>query len=44
MRWTIRDTPQRIVCLTAEPTEILYALGEDARVVGLAALETAVYG
>jgi iron complex transport system substrate-binding protein len=37
MSWTIRDTPQRIVCLTEEPTEILYALGEGARVVGISA-------
>jgi len=27
--------PQRIVCLTEEPTEILYALGESARIVGI---------
>jgi iron complex transport system substrate-binding protein len=27
--------PQRIVCLTEEPTEILYALGEDQRIVGI---------
>ncbi|MFZ2990161.1 cobalamin-binding protein [Ideonella sp.] len=27
--------PQRIVCLTEEPTEILYALGEEARIVGI---------
>src|SRR5688500_16297878 len=27
--------PQRIVCLTEEPTEVLYALGADARVVGI---------
>lgn len=29
--------PQRIVCLTEEPTEILYALGEGDRVVGISA-------
>lgn len=29
--------PQRIVCLTEEPTEILYALGEDHRIVGISA-------
>src|SRR5262249_42425158 len=29
--------PQRIVCLTEEPTEILYALGEGSRVVGISA-------
>ena len=27
--------PVRIVCLTEEPTEVLYALGEEARVVGI---------
>jgi len=27
--------PQRIVCLTEEPTETLYALGEDDRIVGI---------
>ena len=27
--------PQRIVCLTEEPTEVLYALGEDRRIVGI---------
>ena len=27
--------PQRIVCLTEEPTETLYALGEDHRIVGI---------
>jgi len=27
--------PQRIVCLTEEPTEILYALGEQGRIVGI---------
>ena len=29
--------PQRIVCLTEEPTEILYALNEGERVVGISA-------
>lgn len=29
--------PQRIVCLTEEPTEILYALGEQDRIVGISA-------
>ncbi|HET7569504.1 MAG TPA: ABC transporter substrate-binding protein [Gammaproteobacteria bacterium] len=29
------DYPQRIVCLTEEPTEILYLLGEDWRIVGI---------
>ena len=33
----IRDVPERIVCLTEEPTEILYALGEDERIVGISA-------
>ena len=28
-------TPQRIVCLTEEPTEVLYALGEEHRIVGI---------
>jgi iron complex transport system substrate-binding protein len=28
-------TPQRIVCLTEEPTEVLYALGEERRIVGI---------
>ena len=27
--------PQRIVCLTEEPTEILYALGQQQRIVGI---------
>jgi iron complex transport system substrate-binding protein len=27
--------PQRIVCLTEEPTEVLYALGEQHRIVGI---------
>jgi iron complex transport system substrate-binding protein len=27
--------PQRIVCLTEEPTEVLYAIGEDHRIVGI---------
>ncbi|MEM1348839.1 MAG: ABC transporter substrate-binding protein, partial [Myxococcota bacterium] len=29
--------PERIVCLTEEPTEILYALGEHERIVGISA-------
>jgi iron complex transport system substrate-binding protein len=33
----VRDPPRRIVCLTEEPTEILYALGEGDRVVGISA-------
>ncbi len=32
-----RRFPARIVCLTEEPTEILYALGEGDRVVGISA-------
>ena len=31
----MRTGPQRIVCLTEEPTEVLYALGEDHRIVGI---------
>jgi iron complex transport system substrate-binding protein len=27
--------PQRIVCLTEEPTEVLYLIGEDRRIVGI---------
>lgn len=27
--------PERIVCLTEEPTEVLYALGESHRIVGI---------
>jgi len=27
--------PRRIVCLTEEPTEVLYALGEESRIVGI---------
>ena len=27
--------PQRIICLTEEPTETLYALGEADRIVGI---------
>ena len=34
---TVRRGPRRIVCLTEEPTEILYALGEEARIVGISA-------
>ena len=32
-----RNGPRRIVCLTEEPTEILYALGEEDRIVGISA-------
>jgi iron complex transport system substrate-binding protein len=33
----IRDFPERIVCLVEEPTEILYLLGEEERIVGISA-------
>lgn len=33
----ISKGPQRIVCLTEEPTEILYLLGESERIVGISA-------
>jgi iron complex transport system substrate-binding protein len=33
----IRQTPSRIVCLTEETTELLYALGEEERIVGITA-------
>ncbi len=32
--------PQRIVCLTTEPTEVLYMLGEQARIVGISGFTT----
>ncbi|HET6725351.1 MAG TPA: cobalamin-binding protein [Gammaproteobacteria bacterium] len=31
----MKDFPRRIVCLTEEPTEILYLLGEDWRIAGI---------
>jgi iron complex transport system substrate-binding protein len=37
MPFSISRGPQRIVCLTEEPTEILYRLGEQARIVGISA-------
>ena len=37
MTFAIPRGPQRIVCLTEEPTEILYALGEQQRIVGISA-------
>jgi iron complex transport system substrate-binding protein len=37
MTFTITRGPRRIVCLTEEPTEILYALGEEQRIVGISA-------
>ena len=36
-RYRVRAVPERIVCLTEEPTEILYALGEEERIVGISA-------
>lgn len=30
-----RRYPSRIICLTEEPTEVLYALGEEERIVGI---------
>ncbi len=30
-----RRYPHRIICLTEEPTEVLYALGEEERIVGI---------
>ena len=33
----IRNTPERIVCLTEETTETLYLLGESERIVGISA-------
>ena len=35
--WARRGVPERIVCLTEEPTELLYALGEAHRIVGISA-------
>ena len=32
---TLGPGPRRIVCLTEEPTEVLYALGEQDRIVGI---------
>jgi iron complex transport system substrate-binding protein len=37
MPFKVRNKPERIVCLTEEPTETLYLLGEGARVVGISA-------
>lgn len=37
MPFHLRDKPDRIVCLTEEPTEILYLLGEERRIVGISA-------
>jgi len=35
--FSLSNGPRRIVCLTEETTEILYALGEQARIVGISA-------
>lgn len=35
LRNTTDHYPQRIVCLTEEPTEVLYALGQEHRIVGI---------
>jgi len=35
--WRVPHEPRRIVCMTEEPTEILYRLGEEDRVVGITA-------
>ncbi len=35
--FSINDVPERIVALTEEPTEILYELGEEDRLVGISA-------
>jgi iron complex transport system substrate-binding protein len=37
MTFSISQGPRRIVCLTEEPTEILYALGQQERIVGISA-------
>jgi iron complex transport system substrate-binding protein len=37
MPFSVSRGPRRIVCLTEEPTEILYRLGEGARIVGISA-------
>ncbi len=36
-QYSLQNGPQRIVCLTEEPTEILYALGQQDRIVGISA-------
>src|SRR5882757_5704466 len=35
MTSAFKSGPQRIVCLTTETTELLYLLGEQARIVGI---------
>jgi len=37
MPFSLSRGPRRIVCLTEEPTEILYRLGESERIVGISA-------
>lgn len=37
MTFQLRRKPERIVCLTEEPTETLYLLGEERRIVGISA-------
>ncbi|MEY2930648.1 MAG: hypothetical protein RL033_1397 [Pseudomonadota bacterium] len=37
MSFSVSRGPRRIVCLTEEPTEILYRLGEGERIVGISA-------
>lgn len=37
MPYELRRKPERIICLTEEPTEILYLLGEEQRIVGITA-------
>jgi iron complex transport system substrate-binding protein len=37
MPFSVSRGPRRIVCLTEEPTEILYRLGEGERIVGISA-------
>lgn len=37
MTFSISRGPRRIVCLTEEPTEILYLLGQQERIVGISA-------
>lgn len=37
MTYRLRGKPERIVCLTEEPTETLYLLGEGRKVVGISA-------
>jgi iron complex transport system substrate-binding protein len=37
LKLRLRELPERIVCLTEEPTETLYLLGEGHRIVGISA-------